>query len=148
MFNPELLNIISYKLNKLNIDNISDVKESEDFYFTVDNKIDLGFNEEHYLIQAILDIDIKKISEKNESVLANSSISIEYVFHVENFQELHTFNDDGVIGVDKNLTINVSAVAYSTTRGLLLDRFRDTAFDNFILPVIDVSKDVITNSKT
>lgn len=148
MFNPELLNIISYKLNKLNIDNISDVKESEDFYFTVDNKIDLGFNEEHYLIQAILDIDIKKISEKNESVLANSSISIEYVFHVENFQELHTFDDDGVIGVDKNLTINVSAVAYSTTRGLLLDRFRDTAFDNFILPVIDVSKDVITNSKT
>ncbi len=148
MFNPELLNIISYKLHKLNIDNISDVKDSEEFYYTVDNKIDLGFNDEHYLIQTILDIDIQKILEKDERVLAKSSISIEYVFHVENFQELHKFDENGVIGVDKNLTTNISAVAYSTTRGLLLDRFRDTAFDNFILPVIDVNKDIITNSQS
>lgn len=148
MFNPELLNIISYKLHKLNIDNISDIKESDDFYFSVDNKIDLGFNDEHFLIQAILDIDIKKISDKNEDVLAKSLISIEYVFHVENFDELHTFDNKGIISVDKNLTTNISAVAYSTTRGLLLDRFRDTAFDNFILPVIDVNKDIIANAQS
>lgn len=148
MFNPELLNIISYKLHKLNIDNISDIKESGDFYFAVDNKIDLGFNNEHFLIQAILDIDIKKILNKNEDVLAKSVISIEYVFHLENFDELHTFDDNGIISVDKNLTTSVYSVAYSTTRGLLLDRFRDTAFDNFILPVIDVNKDIITNAQS
>ena len=148
MFNPELLNIISYKLHRLNIDNISDVEESEGIYYTVDNKIDLGFNEEHNLIQAVLDIVIKKISEKDDSTLANSSISIEYVFHVENFQELHTFDDSNLMKVDENLTTNVSAVAYSTTRGLLLDRFRDTAFDHFILPIVDVSKDIITNAQS
>jgi|SRR5690606_26394534 len=148
MFNPELLNIISYKLHRLNIDNISDVEESDGVYYTVDNKIDLGFNEEHNLIQAVLDIVIKKISEKDDSTLANSSISIEYVFHVENFQELHTFDDSNIMKVDENLTTNVSAVTYSTTRGLLLDRFRDTAFDHFILPIVDVSKDIITNAQS
>ncbi|WP_233266174.1 hypothetical protein [Myroides fluvii] len=148
MFTPELLNIISYKLHKLNIDSVSDINESEDFYFTVDNKIDLGFNDEHFLIQAILDIEIKKILDKNEDVVAKSLISIEYVFHVENFGELHTFDDKGIISVDKNLTTNIAAVAYSTTRGLLLDRFRDTAFDNFILPIVDINKDIITNAQS
>lgn len=148
MFNPELLSIVSYKLHKLNIDNFSDSEERGEFYYTVDNKIDLGFNDEHFLIQAILDIEIKKVSEINEDVLAKSLISIEFVFHVENFDDLHKIDDSEVLSVDKNLTSNVSAVAYSTTRGLLLDRFRDTAFDNFILPVIDVNKDIATNAKS
>lgn len=148
MFIPELLHIVSYKLHNLRIENIVDSEVVDNCYFKVDNIINLGFNEEHSLVKAVLEISIDKLSETDDSLQAKSNIVIEFVFQVDNFSDLHKINEEGLFVVNKILTTNIAAIAYSTTRGLLLDKFRDSAFDEFVLPIIDVNKDIITNSQS
>lgn len=148
MFIPELLHIVSYKLHNLRIENIVDSEVVDNCYFKVDNTINLGFNEEHSLVKAMLEISIDKLSETDDSLQAKSNIVIEFVFEVDNFSDLHKINEEGLFVVNKILTTNIAAIAYSTTRGLLLDKFRDSAFDEFVLPIIDVNKDIITNSQS
>jgi hypothetical protein len=145
MFKPELLHIVSYKLLNLNIEDLNDV-ENEDFIFDLDNSIELGFNEQNNLIRAIIKINITKRLESNEEIIANAKIIVEYVFLVDNFKELHKTDEDGVIGVDLTLTHNISVISYSTTRGLIIERFKDSPFDGFILPVIDINSDIKTNA--
>ncbi|MGV0938381.1 hypothetical protein [Empedobacter falsenii] len=87
------------------------------------------------------------MSEEDETSYSKGDFIIEIVFFVENFDELSEFNEEKVLVIDKNLGDNVIAISYSTTRGYLIEKVRDTSFDGFILPIIDIRKDINTNSQ-
>ncbi|MFC3354967.1 hypothetical protein [Sphingobacterium zeae] len=147
LFKPELLQIASYKLLKLNIENLNeDQNEDKDVSFTLKNSIELSFNSPNKLIKSKLDISISRLSDIKSEVLARASITVEYLFLVENFEELHYIEDNGTFKVNQSLTESIKAIVYSTTRGLLMDRFKDTPFDGFILPIIDPRKDISDNA--
>jgi len=147
LFKPELVQIASYKLLKLNIENLNeDQNEDKDVSFTLKNSIELSFNSLNKLIKSKLDISISQLSDIKSEVLAKASITVEYLFLVENFEELHYIEENGTLKVNQSLTESIKAIVYSTTRGLLMDRFKDTPFDGFILPIIDPRKDISDNA--
>lgn len=148
LFKAELIQFASYKLLKLNIENIQENDNSdEEVQFVIDNKAELSFNKENKLIKTRLDISIARLASLDDLVVAKAEIAVEYVFVVQNFQELYHMDENDVLQVDQNLTESIKAIAYSTTRGLLMDKFRDTPLDGIILPVIDPRKDLQDNAK-
>ena len=147
MFKPELLHIISFKLLKFNITEIKEFKDDLQYFYQIDNNIHLSFNNEKKFIKSKLSLNIELMSESDETLFSKGDFIIEIVFFVENFDELSEFNVDKVLVIDKNLGDNVIAISYSTTRGYLIEKVRDTSFDGFILPIIDIRKDIKTNSQ-
>lgn len=147
MFKPELLHIISFKLLKFNITEIKEFKDDLQYFYQIDNNIHLSFNNEKKFIKSKLSLNIELMSESDETLFSKGDFIIEIVFFVENFDELSEFNEEKVLVIDKNLGDNVIAISYSTTRGYLIEKVRDTSFDGFILPIIDIRKDIKTNSQ-
>ncbi|WP_140938885.1 hypothetical protein [Sphingobacterium lumbrici] len=148
LFKPELIQFASYKLLKLNIEDIQETDNSdEEVQFVMDNKAELSFNTDNKLIKTRLDISITRLASLDDFVVAKAVIAVEYVFVVQNFEELHHIDENDVLQIDQNLTDSIKAIAYSTTRGLLMDKFRDTSLDGIILPVIDPRKGLQDNAK-
>lgn len=147
MFQPNLLHIISFKLLKFNITEIKEFKDDLQYFYQIDNNIHLSFNKEKKFIKSKLSLNAELMSEEDETSYSKGDFIIEIVFFVENFDELSEFNEEKVLVIDKNLGDNVIAISYSTTRGYLIEKVRDTSFDGFILPIIDIRKDINTNSQ-
>lgn len=147
MFQPDLLHIISFKLLKFNITEIKEFKDDLQYFYQIDNNIHLSFNKEKKFIKSKLTLNAELMSEDDEILYSKGDFIIEIVFFVENFDELSEFNEEKILVIDKNLGDNVIAISYSTTRGYLIEKVRDTSFDDFILPIIDIRKDINTNSQ-
>jgi len=148
LFKPELIQFGSYKLLKLNIEDIQEAENpDEEVQFVTDNKLELSFNTDKKLIKTRLDISITRLASLDDLVVAKAAIAVEYVFVIQNFEELHHIDENGVLQIDQNLTDSIKSITYSTTRGLLMDKFRDTSLDGVILPVIDPRKDLQDNAK-
>lgn len=147
VFKPELLHFIDYRIGKINIHDLSEQNIDIDSHFDVSNSISLGFNIEKSIVKSDLELSIKKINLIDNSVISEANILITFLIFVENFDSLHKFSNEDELEIDHTLTDNISAIVYSTTRGILLAKFKDSSFENFILPIIDIKKDLANNSK-
>ena len=77
-----------------------------------------------------------RLSEKIES--CTKLKANEFIFKVENMEELVEFNDDekkAIISFE--LGINLVSIAYSTMRGVIHTRTQGTVLEGIIIPVID-----------
>lgn len=146
MFKPELLHIIDWNLLELSVKEDPDEK-SGDYEYNLDNQVEFGFNPENKIIRAQLDITITKSSETDKQSSARAHVQVEFFYLVDNFDELHTEDENEVLQVDQGLMANLSGISFSTTRGLILQRFKDTSFERFILPIVSVADDIKTNAK-
>lgn len=145
MFKPELLHIVSWNLLELSV--TEDPEETGDqFNYNLSNKADFAFNTEEKLVRVELEIEITKVSEEDRKSSASARVKVEYVYLVENLEELHKIDDNDTLIVDNGLIANLSGISFSTTRGLILQRFRDTSFEGFILPIVSVADEIETNA--
>lgn len=146
-FKPELLHFIDYRIVKINIHDLLEQNMDIDSYFDVSNSISLGFNVEKNIVKSDLEISIKKLNSNDDSLISEANVLITYLILVENFDLLHKLSNNDELEIDKMLTDSISAIVYSTTRGILLDKLKDSSFENFILPIIDIKKDLANNSE-
>ena len=146
MFKPELLHIISFRLVKFSINDINEIDKELDYYYQVENNVELSFNKEQKYIRAKINIPIEIVSVNDDKIYSKGDFAVEIIYMVENFDELSNLDESMVLNIDTHLSDNIIAITYSTTRGCLIEKFKDTSFDGFILPIIDIHKDIVTNS--
>jgi hypothetical protein len=137
LFDPEKISIIDFKLVKGQIDTSEAIENTGIEGYHVDNGLQLGFNLEDKLIKADFTIQIKTKSKGKVPNESSGSFHLVFIYKVDNLNELAIPTSDNLLKLDPDLGNALSAITYSTARGILLTRLQGTAFQDFILPIIN-----------
>lgn len=107
-------------------------KGLDDEVFHFDIKADLKVNPVEKALLIVVDIDVREFNK--ETVIA--SISVGYVFEVENFETAIVKKEETVYNVPTDIDFLLKTVAVSTTRGIMFSEFKGTYLYKAILPLI------------
>jgi hypothetical protein len=81
-------------------------------------------------------IDLKGVDKKGGDIGLKGYYELGFRFKIMNLKELIR-TVDGKEAVDGQLLATIAGLAYSTTRGIVMERTAGTFFNGVILPVID-----------
>lgn len=138
LFNPDKLSIIDFKLVKGQVDTPEDFSIEKVSGHHLENSLEIGFNLEDKLVKTDFKVDIKTDSKEDTNKKeAEGKFHFVFIFKVENLIDLAIPDSKGMIEVNPVLANALSSITYSTSRGILLTRLQGTAFQNFILPIIN-----------
>ncbi len=140
LFDPEKLSIIEFKLINGQVDTPEEFITEKVERYELENSLQLAFNLEEKLVKVDYRIDILSDSKGGNAKEASARFHFVYIYKVENLKELAVSDDASLIDLDQHLANALSSITYSTSRGVLLTRLQGTAFQNFILPVINPNK--------
>lgn len=107
----------------------------------------VAFNTEDKRIRFRLFFTLKGMDENRQPIGIEAEYGIEFHFKIDNFEEfVHTDDNDGH-QIEATFAGTLMGIAYSTARGIILERIQGTFFDAVILPVIDPMKAVMDDDK-
>jgi hypothetical protein len=142
---------ISFKADQITFVNLFVTKFSLDFHPSlVKEEIDgyemkmgkeLKYNFEAKMCRVTLEFEFLSDTKKEEEK-ACAKITIETHFHIANFDELLEHTDLGV-KIDMILPAHLVSMAYSTARGVILERLQSSPFRGLIIPIIDPYKEML-----
>ncbi len=140
-FNPEKISIEDFKLIKGQVETPENfIVEKVEGHF-IDNRLEAGFNFEGKLIKADFFVEISTDSKGGNQLEAKGSFRFVFIFKVSDLDLLTKVDEqEKSITMDYRLANAIASITYSTSRGVLLTRLQGTAFQNFILPVINPNK--------
>lgn len=136
-FDPTKIHFSDFHILKGNIDSPFgfDKEKIKNHNFSVG--FDMSFNTKDKLVKADFVVEISTISDETQKEEAKGMFHFVFIFFVENLEELVALKTDLELKVEGVLANSLSAITYSTARGILITRFQGTALDNFILPVVN-----------
>jgi hypothetical protein len=137
VFDPEKITILDVKMVKEQVDVPEEFEESIIAGHHADSGLRLGVNLGDKLIKMDLTIEIKTESKSQNHGEATGSFHLVFLYQVENLDDLIETSQSSMIELHPALGSALSAISYSTARGVLLTRLRGTALQNFMLPVIN-----------
>lgn len=140
IFDPEKISIIEFKMVKGQVDVPEDFETAIIAGHHVDNSLQLAFNLEEKLVKADFVIEIKTECKGTNIKEATGNFHLVFIYEVENLNELAKPNKKNLIELNPDLANAISSVTYSTSRGILLTRLQGTAFQSFVLPIINPNK--------
>jgi hypothetical protein len=112
-----------------------DSEDNEDMSLNIGKKIDYFFEKKMARVRLIF--DIFKGDNPSENTL--TSFHIDFHFHVSNMEECIDKKDEN-INIDAVMVSHLIAIAYSTSRGIIIERLYNTPYKHTILPIIDPYK--------
>lgn len=140
-FDPEKMTILDIRILKAQIDSPFNFDQSMVVGYSFNCEIAPALDNELRLAVAEFELQVKTKSSSTDTLEATGYFKFAFVFRIENMHELAYFNEEGVPQkVSGDLGNAITSVTVSTSRGILLTRFRGTALENFILPVISPNK--------
>lgn len=106
-------------------------------------KISLGKETSHDIDKGLaryrLYFHFEGMDEKEVEIGLSAKVDLEYFFRIENFSNFIN-EDKGQKKVDIRIGASLMAIAYSTSRGIILEKTQGTGFNGIIIPVIDSTK--------
>jgi len=136
-FSADKIQIVDFKIIKGQIESPFEFDMSTIKGHTFNVEFHMGFSLQESLVKA----DFKVFVETNSTVSipeeAKGSFHFVYIFHVDNLEDLASYNSEDILDVDGSLSNAIAAITHSTSRGILMTRFQGTALEGFIMPVID-----------
>lgn len=148
---PEKIHLIGLRILKSHFEtDLNNHNQFEVSHFGVGLKSESGFSLEESGVQLRLYIKIRGFDADQNAIDVFGEYLIEFHFTVENLTDFVTVNteDEGFL-VDSMIGATLAGIAYSTSRGIILDRTQSTDFKGVILPVINpqqlLSEDTFSN---
>lgn len=139
-FNPEKITLVDTRFLRWQLD----TPDAFDIFsingYDLDNTFQLAFSVEEKLAKADLTVTIKTKSSVHNPAEAEGYFHLAFFYRVENLDALVTPDKHGRLSIDTNLSIALSSISYSTSRGILMSRLSGTALQNFVLPIINPDK--------
>lgn len=137
------VNVIKYELNTSEA--FLNAPQSIDGYeFGLDKEIAHDFDKG--MARYRLHFYFKGMNVDREDVGLECSIGIEFNFKIDHF-ESYLQKEDGQDKIDLNLGASLMAIAYSTARGIILEKTQNTFFKGILIPVIDPKKFLLTEER-
>ena len=140
IFDPEKIELIDFKMIKGQVDTPEDFDSSKVIGHKLENSLQLGFNLEDKLAKADFTVNIHTDSKGGNEREATGNFHLTFVYQIKNLEELAIPQKNKRLDIDPGLANALSSVTYSTSRGILITRLQGTAFQNFILPIINPNK--------
>lgn len=146
---PEKIHINSIKVFRSNLETSADFMEKPEkvtkFDFGFNHEIAHNIEEKRTRLRLFFNLngiagDMEPVDGMEADIIAE--YGIEFHFHVENFHDFFQKNGDEVL-IDSFFAGTLMGIAYSTSRGIILERMQGTFFEGVILPVINPIKSVI-----
>jgi len=81
-------------------------------------------------------IDLQGVDKKGKEIGLKGYYELGFRFKITNLKDL-TQKIEGNDAVDGSLLATIAGIAYSTTRGIVMERTAGTFFNGVVLPVID-----------
>jgi hypothetical protein len=95
-----------------------------------------NFDHKTSTVMFTIRIDLQGVDKKGVQIGLNGYYELGFRFKILNMKEL-TQKINGQDAVDGQLLATIAGLAYSTTRGIVMERTAGTFFNGVILPVID-----------
>jgi hypothetical protein len=140
IFDPEKLSIIEFKFIKGQVETPEDFIDDNIIGYKLENSLQLAFNLEEKLIKTDFTLEIKTESKGNNSEESSGNFHLVFIYRAENLEDLVKTNKNNLLDLNPILSNALSSITYSTARGVLLTRLQGTAFQNFVLPIINPNK--------
>lgn len=105
--------------------------------FNITSEVRLGFNIESKLAKAVLNFKITTDSKNENTEETICQLLYDFFFRIENLDELACQEEDKSITLKDGIGGVLAGLAYSTLRGILIEKLAHTPLKDFILPVID-----------
>ncbi len=98
-------------------------------------EIDYNFEAKMCRVKLLLEFDaLNKNDEVDENIKA--VFTIDFHFKIDNMQECIEQTDEAVI-IDSTMPAHLVGIAYSTARGIIIERLGNSPFQGLILPIIN-----------
>jgi len=81
-------------------------------------------------------IDLQGVDKKGKEIGLKGYYELGFRFKITNLKDL-TQKIKGINALDGSLLATIAGIAYSTTRGIVMERTAGTFFNGVVLPVID-----------
>ena len=143
---PEKIHILSIKTLKGKIENREDVPSSSIVGYRYKNALAIALNLDEKIVGLKHTIYIDTFNKKQEELNIKASYTHEFIFKVDNlndFVEVSEEKDETEReeeNIDPIMLGTLAGIAYSTVRGIVMNRTQGTALNAVILPVIDPKK--------
>ena len=138
---PEKIHLLKTNVFKFNLHSSEDYMDNPVEYDSLKISMgkDVAHNFEEGLSRYRLHFVFDAISEKEELLGLSAKVGIEFHFKVDNFNDFIRAEKDG-IKVNIDIGSSLMAIAYSTSRGIILEKTQNSFFNGIIIPVIDSTK--------
>ena len=136
---PERIHLVGVNITNAQVNSLSsDIAGWDELTLNVASTT--SFNQD-YICRLSLILDMEKL-DTDGLKLIKANFSIDFDFQIENIMELIFVEDSTskVVKASRDLGMSLIAIAYSTTRGIVLTRTAGTVLNGLILPVVDTAK--------
>lgn len=121
------IHLIEFKLNENNFDSTN----PNEFKFQIN--VECHADKIKHLLLLTLKIEIS--NDKPENILGY--ISMRCIYEITNFDDVITFNKNGIVEIPDNLIVIINSISLSTARGVMYSTFKGTRLHGAILPILD-----------
>ena len=135
-FDANELRIVDFRIIKGEIDAQFEFKLGAVFNFETNMSFDASFDIKTKSIRADMGFEIETVSD-NEQREAKAKFDFVFIYEVGNLEDLVEEKKGKITNINNNLMVSTAAIAFSTSRGILMTRLQGTAMKDYILPVID-----------
>ncbi len=137
VFDPEKIILIEFKMKKGQVDTPENFDVDKVRGHQLKKTFQLAFNIEEKLAKAEFNVSLNTVSKGENETEAKGVFHLIFIYGIENLEELVMEGKNKRMNVDPTLANALSAVTYSTSRGILLTRLQGTALQDFVLPIIN-----------
>lgn len=117
-------------------ENNTDFTDSQDFAYKMDYEFTHSISLKQSILRIALVIEVKAHNRSEEYLGVNAKFAIDYFFHVKDLADKWIEKDGDSIKIDKQLTIMLTSISYSTSRGIIFTRCQGTVMSDLILPIM------------
>ncbi len=114
--------------------------------FAVETATDSAFNFKEKLCRFRLFLKFAAQDKEMQALGLDAEYGIEFHYHIANLNDYLIHKEGNEVEVDSKLGITLCGVSYSTARGIILERMQGTWFDGVILPIVDASQIITSES--
>jgi len=100
---------------------------------------EIAFNIEEGNVRCRLFIQLEAVNSENEKLGVFTDAALEFHFHIENFSQFIKLDADDKPALHVMLASTLVAIAYSTSRGIILEKTSNTSFKGILLPIVDAT---------
>ncbi len=135
-FTIEKVKMLNMEIFSFSIENYTLKEEVTSFSFDFDTEIKLDIKNK--LVFLYLDINVIA-QKKNKSKESVGQLDIEFIYLVENLNELIEKRKD-LYQIDSTMKHILGGLAYSSCRGIMYAKGAGTILENAILPIVNPAK--------
>jgi hypothetical protein len=137
---PDKIHLIGLRLLGANYETSEDFLKTPILPARTNVKIgqNTGLNLEKNLLVIKMEIILNGLNNEDSEVGLTARYLIEFAFTVDNLKELVQIQGS-ISTIDGRLAATILGIAYSTARGIVVERTQGTFFNGAILPVINPS---------